>query len=173
MKWYYTFLFKIGVIEMHENLREVGSGVEQAVAKVDVDNFPASLGYQVVERNESSAVLELKLKPQHLNRAGIMHGGVISALLDIACAEAGLFCPDPERIRMAVTLSLTVTFTGQCGEGVVRAIGKKRAGGRRIFNSSGELFDQQGKLLAIAEGTFRLRSGFESPEGVLLSELNR
>lgn len=166
------FLYKNGAIEMRNNLREVSSGAEQEVVKVDIDNFPASLGYQVVERDEDSAVLELKLKPQHLNRAGIMHGGVISSLLDVVCAEAGLFCPDPERIRMAITLSLTITFTGQCGEGVVRAVGKKRAGGRRIFNSSGELFDQHGKLLAIAEGTFRLRSGSDSPEGVLLSELN-
>ena len=111
-------------------------------------------------------MIGLELQPCHLNLGGVIHGGVLTSLLDIAMAEAGTYCPYPGRIRKAITLSLTTTFTGQCSGGTIRVTGRKRAGGTRIFNSTGEVHDDKGNLLAIAEGTFRIRSGSEKPEGV-------
>ncbi|MFW5824770.1 MAG: PaaI family thioesterase, partial [Marinobacter sp.] len=115
---------------------------------------------------EDRAVLALDLKPEHLNLGGVIHGGVLTSLLDIVLAEAGTYCPYPGRMRKAITLTLTTTFTGQCSGGTITATGIKRAGGTRIFNSTGEIHDDKGNLLAIAEGTFRIRSGSEKPEGV-------
>jgi acyl-coenzyme A thioesterase PaaI-like protein len=79
---------------------------------------------------------------------------------------AGTYCAKAGHVRKAITLSLTTTFTGQCSSGIVRAVGVKRAGGRRIFNCSGEVYDQEGRLLAMGEATCRLRSGSELPDGV-------
>lgn len=132
----------------------------------ELTGFHEVLGYRQVSWTEQEAVIELEIAPRHLNLAGVIHGGVLTSLLDIVLAEAGCHCPYPGRIRRAVTLTLTTTFTGQCSGGVIRATGVRRAGGRRIFNSTGEIRDAQGNLLAIGEGTFRLRSGSESPEGV-------
>ncbi|AQU85260.1 MAG: PaaI family thioesterase [Halomonas sp.] len=130
-------------------------------AATESAGFHDLLGYRLVSLHENEVVIELALESRHLNRSGVVHGGVLMSLLDIVMADAGLQCSDPERVRRALTLSLTTTFTGQCRGGVIRAIGVKRAGGRRIFNSSGEIRDQQGQLLAMGEGTFRLRSGSE------------
>ncbi|MBV1908447.1 MAG: PaaI family thioesterase [Kangiellaceae bacterium] len=124
------------------------------------------LGFRHISWEEKRVELILKIKPHHLNLGGVIHGGVLSALLDVACAEAGTFCPYEGRLRKAITLSLSTTFTGQCSHGEIRIIGNLRASGRRIYNSSGEVFDEQGKLLAIADGTFRLRSGSDKKEGV-------
>ncbi|WP_166261754.1 PaaI family thioesterase [Marinobacter salicampi] len=132
----------------------------------DLPGFHRLLGYRQVSWQENEAVIELELASQHLNLGGVIHGGVLTSLLDIAMAEAGTYCPYPGRMRKAVTLSLTTTFTGQCSAGTIRVTGRKRAGGTRIFNSTGEVHDDQGNLLAIAEGTFRIRSGSEKPEGV-------
>jgi uncharacterized protein (TIGR00369 family) len=132
----------------------------------DLPGFHAVLGYRQVSWEEGRAVLELTVEQRHINLGGVIHGGVLTSLLDIACAEAGTYCPYPGRMRKAITLSLTTTFTGQCSGGVIRVVGTKRAGGTRIFNSSGEVFDQDGRLLAFGEGTFRIRSGSEKPEGV-------
>lgn len=132
----------------------------------DLPGFHSLLGYQQVSWQENEAVIELTLAPHHLNLGGVIHGGVLTSLLDVAMAEAGTYCPYPGRMRKAITLSLTTTFTGQCSGGTIRVTGRKRAGGTRIFNSSGEVHDDQGNLLAIAEGTFRIRSGSEKPEGV-------
>ena len=134
----------------------------------DLPGFHNLLGYRQVAWEDGRAVIELEIQPQHLNLAGVIHGGVLTSLLDVALAEAGTYCPYPGRMRKAITLSLTTTFTGQCTGGVIQVTGIKRAGGRRIFNSTGEVRDQNGNLLAIAEGTFRLRSGSENPEGMPL-----
>ncbi|KPP96960.1 PaaI family thioesterase [Marinobacter sp. HL-58] len=134
----------------------------------DLPGFHSLLGYRQVSWQENEAVIELKLAPQHLNLGGVVHGGVLTSLLDIVMAEAGTYCPYPGRMRKAITLSMTTTFTGQCSGGTIRVTGIKRAGGTRIFNSTGEVHDDQGNLLAIAEGTFRIRSGSEKPEGVPL-----
>ena len=132
----------------------------------DLPGFHKILGYRQVSWEEKEAVIELEIQPDHLNLGGVIHGGVLTALLDIAMAEAGTYCPYPGRMRKAITLSLTTTFTGQCTGGVIRVTGRKRAGGSRIFNSTGEVHDERGNLLAIGEGTFRIRSGSEKPEGV-------
>lgn len=134
----------------------------------DLPGFHRVLGYRQVAWRDGEAVLELSLEACHLNLGGSVHGGVLCSLLDVVLAQAGTYCPDPTRIRKAMTLTLTTTFTGQCGSGVIRATGTRRAGGSRIFNSSGEIRDQHGHLLAIGEATFRLRSGSEAPEGVPL-----
>lgn len=132
----------------------------------DLPGFHSLLGYRQTSWEESEAVIELELQPRHLNLGGVIHGGVLTSLLDIAMAQAGTYCPYPGRMRKAITLSLTTTFTGQCSEGTIRVTGHKRAGGTRIFNSTGEVHDNKGNLLAIAEGTFRIRSGSDKPEGV-------
>jgi uncharacterized protein (TIGR00369 family) len=134
----------------------------------DLPGFHQVLGYRQVSWTEDEAVIELDVLACHLNMAGVLHGGVITALLDVVLAEAGTYCPYPGRVRKAITLVLNTTFTGQCSGGVIRAIGKRRAGGSRIFNSSGEVRDQDDRLLAIGEATFRLRSGSEHPQGVPL-----
>lgn len=132
----------------------------------DLPGFHNLLGYRQVSWEEDEAVIELELAPRHLNLGGVIHGGVLTSLLDIVLAQAGTYCPYPGRMRKAITLSLTTTFTGQCSGGVIRVTGRKRAGGTRIFNSTGEVHDDQGNLLAIGEGTFRIRSGSDKPEGV-------
>ncbi|MGP4843057.1 PaaI family thioesterase [Marinobacter sp. 1Y8] len=132
----------------------------------DLPGFHKVLGYEQVSWDEDVAVLSVELQPHHLNLAGVIHGGVLTSLLDIALAQAGTYCPYPGRMRKAITLSLTTTFTGQCSGGVITVTGQKRAGGTRIFNSAGEVRDADGNLLAMGEGTFRIRSGSESPEGV-------
>ncbi|MEQ9547922.1 MAG: PaaI family thioesterase [Marinobacter sp.] len=132
----------------------------------DLPGFHNLLGYRQVSWEENEAVIELDLQPRHLNLGGVIHGGVLTSLLDIVLAEAGTYCPYPGRMRKAITLSLTTTFTGQCSGGTIRVTGRKRAGGTRIFNSTGEVHDDKGNLLAIAEGTFRIRSGSEKPKGV-------
>lgn len=132
----------------------------------ELGGFHAMLGYRQAGWEEDCAVIELELTPDHLNLGGVVHGGVLASLLDVVMAQAGTYCPYPGRLRKAITLSMTTTFTGQCSGGVIRATGRKRAGGRRIFNSTGEVHDANGNLLAMGEGTFRTRSGSESPEGV-------
>ena len=124
------------------------------------------LGMRVVEWSEGVAVVELVADERHLNRSGIVHGGVLTSMLDSALSLAGLYCELPGRVRRGMTLSLTTTFVGPAGPGLLRATGRVRGGGRKIYMASGEVTGSGGELMAMAEGAFRRRAGSESPEGV-------
>ncbi len=52
------------------------------------DQLGKLLGVQLIEVSEGRALAELKVEKQHLNAAGVCHGGSIFALADIALAAA-------------------------------------------------------------------------------------
>lgn len=123
------------------------------------------IGTRLVRWQPDYAEVTLILGPQHMNRAGVPHGGVIASLLDSACGYAGNYCTDPERARYCVTLSLTIGFIGQTRGRQLTARGRVMGGGRKIFMVTGEVSDEHGALIASAQGTFRYRGGSEDPAG--------
>lgn len=141
------------------------SKVDSASGTPDA-GFHSNLGYHQVAWQKDFAEIGLEILPKHLNLAGVIHGGVLTSLLDVVGAAAGTYCTQKGHRRYAITLTLNTTFTGQCSGGTIRAVANCRASGSRIFNSFCEIFDDNGQLLAMAIGTFRLRSGSENPEGV-------
>ena len=128
--------------------------------------FQRTIRYRLAEWKPDEAVLVLDLLPRHLNRGGVVHGGVLATLIDTVGGFAGTFCTVPGNKRGTVTLSLTTSFLGQASGGTLRAVGRRRGGGRKIFMASCEIFDAEGNLIAMGEGTYRYRSGSEDPEGV-------
>ncbi|MDM7482689.1 MAG: PaaI family thioesterase [Halomonas sp.] len=124
------------------------------------------LGMHVVEWQEGRAVVELTIEPKHLNRSGNVHGGVLASMLDSALSLAGLHCDVPGNIRRGMTLSLTTTFVGPARQGILRATGTLRGGGQKTYMTSGDIVDDQGRLVAMGEGSFRRRSGSESAHGM-------
>ncbi len=128
--------------------------------------FRNLVGFRLVEWGHDYAVVELEIGRHHMNRSKVLHGGVITTLIDCVCGYAGCYCTRPGHVRKAVTLSLTTSFTGQASGGVIRAIGRKRAGGRKIYVATAEVINDKGEVIAIGESTQRYRTGSEHPEGV-------
>lgn len=129
--------------------------------------FHNMLGYHLTRWEPGLAEMTLELGPQHMNRSGVMHGGLVTTLIDSSFGYAVCYCDVPGRVRRCMTLSLTTTYVGQAGEGdVVRATGRVRGGGRRIVTCSGELVNDAGDVLAIGEGVYRYRTGSDDPNGI-------
>ncbi|NMG28314.1 hotdog fold thioesterase [Aromatoleum evansii] len=135
--------------------------------------FARQLGCRVVRWEPDYVEVELDIAPQHLNRAGTVHGGVIATLIDVACALAGLHSSDPSTVRKAVTLSLNTSFTGQVSTGTLRAHGRVRSGGRSIFFASTEVTDGDSRQVAHGEAVNRYRRGSENPHGSPDEHINR
>ena len=129
--------------------------------------FHDLLGIEMLHWEEGLARLVCTPGPQHSNRSGIVHGGVMLALLDQVNAFAGLYCPTPGHKRHAVTLDLDTRFTGQgrLGHRLI-AEGKLVSAGRNIFFARGEVKDEDGHLVAFGASTHRYRAGSHVLDGV-------
>ncbi len=117
--------------------------------------FNVLLGYRLAEWRDDFARLELVLEAKHLNRSGVVHGGVLATMLDVALGYAGVFTAEKGRVRRVVTLSMTTSFLGQAKTGVLNCLAQRRGGGKTIFMATGEIIDEAGQLIALGEGTFR------------------
>ncbi|HSA60270.1 MAG TPA: PaaI family thioesterase [bacterium] len=72
------------------------------------DKYGVWLGYKPVRvsRKKGEAVLELKLRDDHLSPAGRIHGGVISGFFDFACGAAVFSTMEPEDFCSTVELKV-------------------------------------------------------------------
>lgn len=130
------------------------------------DGFADLLGYQLVRWQADEADVALLVEKRHLNRSGLMHGGVLCTLLDTACGYAGCYVAIPGRRRRALTLSLNTQFIGAGRLGMrLLATGRRTGGGRSIFFSRAEVRDETGVLIGSAEGAFKYRGNSGDPEG--------
>ena len=123
--------------------------------RADGSAFQGLLGYRLALWEPDRAVIEYEVDAGHLNRSGVLHGGVLVTLLDTAAGYAGCHCAVPGRIRRTLTLSLTTNFVAPVRQGRLRVDGRRTGGGRRIFFAAAEARDDSGRLLAGAVGTFR------------------
>src|SRR5215471_2739462 len=107
----------------------------QALTEQPYSAFQNLLGFTIVEWSEGHASVELPVTPEILNRTDIVHGGVLAGLIDVVCGLAGSFCPVPGNIRTGSTLALSTSFVAPVRRGPIRAVGRVKGGGRRIFQA--------------------------------------
>ena len=111
----------------------------------------------IEEWRENHIKMSAELKPEHLNRSGIPHGGFISALLDAATALTGAYSDDPLNYRKALTLSLNINYLGQAQSNKIYAIGRVTASGRNIYYGAADVYDSFDNIIASGQGVFRYR----------------
>jgi uncharacterized protein (TIGR00369 family) len=117
--------------------------------------FNKILGFRIADWRDGFVRVEVDLLEHHLNRSGLVHGGVLAALLDAACGYTGVYPLVPGQIRRAVTLSMTTTFLGQASFGTIACTAERRGGGKTIFMANGEVKGPDGQLVAIGEAVYR------------------
>jgi len=125
--------------------------------------FNKILAFRIAEWRDGFARVEVDLQEHHLNRSGLVHGGVLAALIDAACGYTGVYPVTAGQVRRAVTLSMTTTFLGQAGFGIISCTAERRGGGKSIFMATGEVKGPDGQLVAIGEATYRYIP--DKPEG--------
>lgn len=115
----------------------------------------AYLGARFVAWEKGRAAIALDFRPEHCNPGGRIHGGILAALLDVACGYAGLFEPDPARARRCLTLTLNLSFVAELRGSRVTAVGEVSGGGAKIFFASGRVVDDAGNVGATCQGSFK------------------
>ena len=115
-----------------------------------------TIGYVIdLSPKGGGAACFLDIGPGHLNRNGLLHGGIMTVLLDVACGYAASLSFDQTKIAPVLTVSLNMSYVAPAGEGRVTAIGRVTGGGHKICYANGELRDQKGQLVASAACVFK------------------
>ena len=117
--------------------------------------FLDDLGVRGVSLDDSGAVFELAPTARHRNAAQIIHGGVIASLLDIACGFPAMVMGNDVDLVPSVTVSLSVNFMGAAKGNLIQSRGRVVGGGRGIAFCRGEVIDEDGTIVAIADGSFK------------------
>jgi uncharacterized protein (TIGR00369 family) len=128
--------------------------------------FLTFIGTKLLDWGDGYARIGLDLKPHHLNRSGVIHGGLLSALMDHGGAFSGLYCTVPGNKRYSMTLSLNSNFLAQGSTGSLIVTGERMSGGRKIYFASTEVRTDGGLLVSASTSVHRYRSGSEAPEGL-------
>lgn len=131
--------------------------LEEEFATAVQQRFQASafnewFGTELVRFGDGEIEVSLVLKDHHLNPGGIIHGGVIASLLDIAI---GLALRTRLPVEFAhVTTQLHINYLKPCRSGRVTAIGTAIHQGRRTGYGEATLVDDRDRMLARASGSF-------------------
>ncbi len=133
--------------------------------------FNEFMGIELVRGAEGEVELAIDLRPHHLNRKRVAHGGVVSTLLDSALGGAVISAIPPE--WWCTTVSLSIQFVSGAAPGRLVGTGRVVRRGRAVAFARGEVHDSRGKLVATAEGSWHLwphHPGLEQPvEGAFVT----
>ncbi|MFS4582110.1 PaaI family thioesterase [Phaeobacter sp. C3_T13_0] len=114
------------------------------------------VGYRTeIDAQSGLCCVSLDLAPQHKNRNGLLHGGIVATLMDVACGNAASQYFDPELHPPVVTVSLTLSYVAAARTGRVMASAIISGGGRSLAYVAGELLDDNDDVLATASGVFK------------------
>jgi uncharacterized protein (TIGR00369 family) len=154
---------------MNENEREEGVSKALAIVRRAWEEAPFNrlLGLRIDRVGDGEGRISFVVKPELIGNfhQGILHGGVISAVLDTtggltACASAlgrmKDLSPDEATHRMARmgTIDLRVDYLRPGKGKEFRCVGTVMRTGRKVAVTRMELFDQGGTLIAVGTGAY-------------------
>ncbi len=117
--------------------------------------FAAHLGLSIAAWSEHGPELTLDIGPQHLNRNGAVHGGVVLSMLDSVCSLAGVRLVDGRLTGRVVAVQLSTNFVAPGRAGRLLARSRIRGGGAKTIHVEGEVVDEAGATVAVAVGVVR------------------
>jgi len=117
-----------------------------------------NLGYVTYVYSDRTEI-ELDVRDIHLNRAGILHGGVLCVLLDSACGYAASRHLAEDVSHRVVTLTLTTNYLAPAMPGLIRAVGRVTGGGAKTIFTAGEVLDVDNNKLATCTAIMRAIKG--------------
>ncbi|URT71332.1 PaaI family thioesterase [Cytobacillus firmus] len=114
--------------------------------------FDEFLKFHYERISDSKMKVTLPIQPLFINSAGLVHGGIISTLADVAMGN--IFEPDENQKQSVVTADLKVSFLkGATGEYLVADAHLVKRG-RTLSHTDCLIFNDQNQVVAKASGIF-------------------
>jgi acyl-CoA thioesterase len=125
--------------------------------------FARLVGLACQEMGGGAARFSLAIRPDHLNPHGVVHGGVLSTLVDTAMGAALTSRLEPG--ERCTTLELKINYVAPAADGTLRCEARVVERTRRVAVLEARVHDAAGRLLALATGSFYIAPRGPAPEG--------
>lgn len=120
--------------------------------RVAASPFHAGFGISVDQAAVGQVKLGWEARPDHRNLQGLVHGGILATLADIAMGLAVRTVVG--ETRRHVTIDLHVHYLRPARPGRLEAIGNVVRVGTHVGFAEGSVIDPAGRLLIRASGTY-------------------
>jgi 1,4-dihydroxy-2-naphthoyl-CoA hydrolase len=125
-------------------------------AEVKPVHFDDLIGTEWLSDDPDDARVRLAIRDELRQPFGLMHGGVMSTLVESVCSRATAGAVYDEGMR-AMGQSIDVSFIRPVTEGGVEVRAKARHRGRTTWIWEAEVLNDQGRLCALARMTIAVR----------------
>ena len=123
-------------------------GADDLKRFMEADAFARHLGIEILDYGEGRARARLQVGEQHLNSAGILHGGAIFSLADAAFAAAS-----NSHGTLALAITVSVSFLEAVSGGTLIAEVREVARNPKLATYLMDVKDEDGRLIAHLQGT--------------------
>ncbi len=118
--------------------------------------FDELVGTEWLDDDPDDARVRVELRDELRQPVGLLHGGVISSLVESICSRATALAVVPEGM-MAMGQSISVSFIRPVTAGSAEVRAQARHRGRTTWVWDAEVLDDEGKLCALAQMTIAVR----------------
>ena len=126
--------------------------IEDLRRRIAASPFHAGFGISVEHAAAGDVRLGWEARPEHRNLQGLVHGGILATLVDIAMGLAIRTVVGPSRRH--VTIDLGVHYLRPARPGRLEAAGTVVRVGSQVGFAEGSVTDATGRLLVRASGTY-------------------
>lgn len=122
-----------------------------------LSHFDALLGTEWLDDDPDHARVRLSMRDELRQPVGLLHGGVISSLVESICSRATALAVMGDGM-MAMGQSISVNFIRPVTQGHAEVKARARHRGRTTWVWDAEVLDSNGKLCALAQMTIAVRT---------------
>ena len=108
--------------------------------------FDEFLGFQYKRLDDGQVQIIMPVQELFINSAGVIHGGIISSLADVALSN--LLPANEDGIQQAVTVDLNVTFMKPAVGTYLMAIAKIEKQGKTLIHTECSIFNDKEDMIA-------------------------
>ncbi|NOY68628.1 MAG: hotdog fold thioesterase [Deltaproteobacteria bacterium] len=112
------------------------------------DQFAEYVGIELLEAGLGTAVARLEIKDRHLNGVGIVHGGAVFSLADLAFAVAS-----NSHGTVALAINADISFLKAVSAGVLTARAWEVSRNSKLATYRIDVTEDGGDLVAVFQGT--------------------
>jgi uncharacterized protein (TIGR00369 family) len=118
--------------------------------------FDRLIGTETLDDDPDHARLRIPVREDLLQPFGLMHGGVMSTLVESICSRSTAIAVSGDGM-VAMGQSITVNFLRPVTAGAAEVKARARHRGRTTWVWDAEVLDDDGKICALAQMTIAVR----------------